>query len=358
MLFFPENNFENCRYYIAAIFSFVLFAQSSVLAATLEQYRENISYAKDLTIELLYPDAENTSSDNFLQFEQKNLSEIRQSLPKTEKIEWRKSVIETDNQWLSEKLDSFEKEEKNSPKREQILNEIYERLDAIDKKLEELEKTSAGTRSKDEDKNKLTEILRRQEFQKREVKSESILQKTIRKILEWFASLFSSTEHLESADNGFRPFSFILQMVIYALVLGAIGFLIYRFAPFLTNRFRQREKKEKSDRVILGERLSENETPQNLFDQAEQMAREGNLRGAIRKGYIALLCELSDRKIIGLAQHKTNRDYLRDVRERRELHENMSGLTSNFERHWYGFESADQADWEDFRQKYIKAVKI
>ncbi|CAN5138744.1 hypothetical protein BH20ACI1_BH20ACI1_08010 [soil metagenome] len=108
--------------------------------------------------------------------------------------------------------------------------------------------------------------------------------------------------------------------------------------------------------MILGERLSENETAQNLFNQAEQLAREGDLRGAIRKGYIALLCELSDRKIIGLAQHKTNRDYLRDVRTKRELYENMNGLTSNFERHWYGFDNAEITDWEEFRQNYKKAV--
>ncbi|MGI8642348.1 MAG: DUF4129 domain-containing protein, partial [Pyrinomonadaceae bacterium] len=135
-----------------------------------------------------------------------------------------------------------------------------------------------------------------------------------------------------------------------------IGFLIYRFAPFFANRFRQRVKKEKKDRVILGERLSADETAQNLFNEAEKLALTGNLRGAIRKGYIALLCELSERKIIGLAQHKTNRDYLRDVRQRRELHESMNGLTSNFERHWYGFDKADEKDWEEFRQEYRKAV--
>ncbi len=145
-------------------------------------------------------------------------------------------------------------------------------------------------------------------------------------------------------------------MLLYALVLGLIGFLIYRFAPFSANRFRQRVKKEKKDRVILGERLSADETAQNLFSEAEKLASEGNLRGAIRKGYIALLCELSDRKIIGLAQHKTNRDYLRDVRQRQELHENMNGLTSNFERHWYGLNNAEEKDWEEFRQSYKKAV--
>ena len=80
------------------------------------------------------------------------------------------------------------------------------------------------------------------------------------------------------------------------------------------------------------------------------------MRGAIRKGYIALLCELSERKIIGLSQHKTNRDYLKDVRKQNELYKNMSGLTNNYERHWYGFDSAEETDWEEFRNGYRKAV--
>ena len=133
--------------------------------------------------------------------------------------------------------------------------------------------------------------------------------------------------------------------------------MIYRFAPFFIKRFRSRETNEKKERVILGERLADNETAQNLFDEAENLARQGNLRGAIRKGYIALLCELSDRKIIGLSQHKTNRDYLRDVRKQNELYQNMSGLTLNFERHWYGFEEARESDWENFKRDYQKAVK-
>jgi len=132
--------------------------------------------------------------------------------------------------------------------------------------------------------------------------------------------------------------------------------LIYRFAPFFAERFRRRASEDKGERVILGEKLAAHEDAQTLFDEAEALARAGNLRGAIRKGYIALLCELSDRKVIGLAQHKTNRDYLRDVRKKRALYENMSGLTRRFERHWYGFEAADEADWQEFREIYRQAV--
>ena len=354
--FHLKNQVINYHKTFLGILLFFLLPLSN-FAVTLAEYRRNIETAKDLTIELLYPDNEDMSLSEYLKFERANLSEIRTKVPATEKVVWNGGEIETNNQWLIEKLNEFEKEAENSPNREVVLNAIYERLDAIGQKIEEVENAQAASRTKDEDKQKLSEILRREEYQKPEATEESLFQKMLRKIKEWLSDLFPEPNVPQNAASGFQSLSFVLQMLLYALILGVIGFLAYRFAPFFFSRFRRREKREKKERVILGERLSADETAQNLFNQAEQLAQTGNLRGAIRKGYIALLCELNDRKIIGLAHHKTNRDYLRDVRKRRELFENMNSLTSNFERHWYGFESADFEDWEDFRNGYKKAVE-
>jgi hypothetical protein len=147
-----------------------------------------------------------------------------------------------------------------------------------------------------------------------------------------------------------------LQILIYALVIGLIGFLLYKIAPFLTRRFESKQRKEKKHRVILGERIEADESASDLFGEAEQLARSGDLRAAIRKGYIALLCDLSDRKLIRLAHHKTNRDYLRDVRANEGLFDNVNGLTGSFERNWYGLRPANETDWEDFRSRYLQTI--
>ncbi|MGI8639760.1 MAG: hypothetical protein ACR2MG_07375, partial [Pyrinomonadaceae bacterium] len=260
----PSQNHNKIRRVVIILgLLLTVFAPLSNFAATLAQYSENVRYARDLTIELLYPDAEDMSPAEYLKFERENLAEIRKSLPKTEKVEWQGATIETDNLWLNDKLDKLEKEAEDSPKREAILTEIYERLDAIELKLKELEKPSATNRTKDEDKQKLAEILRREEYQKPAVKQESLFQKIFRKIKQWFSDFFPRPNLPETSGGGFQSFSFILQMLLYAVILGLIGFLIYRFAPFFANRFRQRVKKEKKDRVILGERLSADETAQN-----------------------------------------------------------------------------------------------
>ena len=183
-----------------------------------------------------------------------------------------------------------------------------------------------------------------------------MFQKWIDRFLNWLANVFPKPSEVPAVNSDFVWLKFILQIVICALVIGLIGFLIYRFAPFLVGKFSGRNKEKKTVRVILGERIGADESGSDLFDEAEELARVGNLRAAIRKGYIALLCELSDRKVIGLARHKTNRDYLRESRKRADIFENMNGLTFNFERNWYGLRPATAADWEDFRDRYRQTI--
>jgi hypothetical protein len=333
-----------------------LFLASSlpVLAATVAEYRERITNAEGLIEDLLHIDEEDLTPRLRSAHEAEIITQLRQSLPAAEKVEWKGNSVETNNRWLHDKLSEYEKD-KDVSKREAILNEISERLATIRQKLDELEKPAASNRTKDEDKRKLGEILRREEYQKPEKQEKGFIRRMWEKFLEWI-SQEAPRPDVVPVSAGFESLSFILQILLYAVILGLIGFLLYRFAPFLSSRFKKREKREKKERVILGERIAADESADNIFSEAERLAREGKLRDAIRKGYIALLCELSDRKIIGLSRHKTNRDYLRDVRKRRELYENMNGLTLNFERHWYGSDEAAEKDWEEFRSGYKRAV--
>lgn len=351
-----KNNFRLVKLIFAVGFACLLLSPISISAKSLRQYHESVRQARDLTYTILYPEDEDETPKSPAISESQMLKKIRQSVPANEKVEWQGASVETNNQWLVDGLDEFERAATNSPQRETILTGISERLDALDRKIEELENPPAQNRAKDEDAQKLAEILRRDEYQKPEKQEESIFQKIYRKIIDWLASFFPRPKSDAPASSGSGALSFVLQMLLYALVIGVIAFLLYKFAPFLAGRFHRKVKKEKTERVILGERLAAEETAENLFAEAENLASTGNLRGAIRKGYIALLCELADRKIIGLARSKTNRDYLRDVRAKNELYQNMNGLTANFERHWYGFETAEEKDWEEFRRDYRQAV--
>jgi hypothetical protein len=341
---------------LPVLFAVLIAFPALAAAATLTDYHSRLQSARANIKDLL--DSTKTGPANGgrnTDYETGVIAEIKKSLPPTEKIEWKAAAAETGNQWLYDKIGEFQSQ-KDRAKRIVILTAIDERLWALESDVKAFEEALAADRTKDEDKQKLDEILRREEFQRPQQKEESLFQRWTREIMEWLAKMFPRVNMPESSGGGFQGLSMVLQILLYALVIGAIGFIIYKFAPFLFGRYSGRVKKEKKDRVILGELISADESAESLFGEAEGLAREGDLRGAIRKGYIALLCELSDRKVIGLAQHKTNRDYLRDVRNRGELYDNVNGLTTSFERHWYGFQSAEMSDWDEFRQNFRRAV--
>lgn len=334
-----------------------LLVTPAIFAATPADYADRVECALDHVGNLLdMTNALRQGERRNAGEEKVDLDEIREDIPVTEKIESGSSTVETSNQWLHDHLKDFENEMDKS-KRAVILIEVRERLASLHNAVAEMTGGQASTRSKDEDKQKLAEILEREEYKRVEQKEESLFQQWTRAFFEWLRKIFPKMDVPDPVSGGSTGFSVFLQYVLYAVVIGLIIFVLYKFAPLFFERFGKRVKKEKKERVILGERIAEDESGETLFGEAERLAREGDMRGAIRKGYIAMLCELSDRKIIGLARHKTNRDYLRDVRKQRELYTNVAGLTNTFERHWYGDQRAEINDWEEFRQNFRRTVE-
>jgi hypothetical protein len=149
------------------------------------------------------------------------------------------------------------------------------------------------------------------------------------------------------------------QIFVYALAAAVLAFVFWKYGGSIWRRAsRRRSDDEREPRIVLGEVLGPDETPSDLLAEAERLALQGNLRGAIRKAYVALLCELGDRRIIRLAQHKTNRDYLDSLRrERAPLYRELQPLTLNFERHWYGDQLATADDWTNFRTRCRQALE-
>jgi len=345
--------FGNGRWLLPLVL--LIVCSYSAFGISVGDYRTNLELAQadidDLLTEIGKSELGQGNKDHHAEI----LKKLRERLPAGQKIDIQGGTIESDTGWLTGAIDDYETRA-NLSEKAVVLTGIKERLAAIDIRIDQLEAAKAAERSKDEDKQKLAEILKRQEYQKPEPPKESVIQRWIREFFEWLSQRFPEPDIKPVDGGGASAFPFFLQIVLYLALIAGIGFLIYRFAPYFVGRFGSRVKKKKGDRVILGERIAADASVNDLFSEADDLARRGELRLAIRKGYIALLCELSDRKLIGLARHKTNRDYLRDVRKRPRLFENMSGMTSTFERHWYGFKNIDAGEWEDFRATYERAV--
>jgi hypothetical protein len=284
------------------------------------------------------------------------LEEARRLLPPNETIEWQGGVLRADNNWFVEALDAYELLPVGDPKRTEQLARIAERLQALDERLTEIEGPPGKAIDKDEEKARLAAILRRDEYNRAGVEGNA-LTRILKRIREWLRSLFPQRES-NAPRRESRAVNNTAQIIVALLSLAVILYVAWRFLPrFLRREMKKRKPKKSGARVVLGEHLGADESSADLLAEAESLARSGDLRAAIRKGYIALLCELHDRKLVRLEQHKTNRDYLRAVQSNGALYDEMKPMTLSFENHWYGFIPATETDWHNFRARFRKAVK-
>jgi hypothetical protein len=355
------------RHIVFRALFFLLCSQllaGGALAVTLEKYQENVKdVSSSLSRTYSFSDdafGEGWSKQNQLDFEKKFFAELPSLLPEKETVEWKGLAVEVDNRWLYSRVEELRKLPISSHDRDPIVADLMGRLDALAARLSELSTLSTETRDKDAEKQKLAQILNRLEYQPPEAKEKSAIERWWEEFVKWLQGLFPEPKPIEPMTpiSGPAIGPGIVQMVVIVLALAAIAFVVWRVAPLFSGRRRaKKEKKDAGERIILGEKLAADESSATLFQQAESMAREGNFRGAIRKGYIAMLCELGDHKIVRLARHKTNRDYVRDVGQRPELQSDVRDLTSLFENHWYGLAEASEAEWGAFRENYHYSMK-
>lgn len=335
---------------LCAVFFLLCIGSHPVSAATLAEYRHRISEGLVAVqqLQLAYANGDSLRE----QSRQATLARLRALLPAKETVLLEGQTIAVDNSWLHEALNEYEKSLGSHERSNQMLTHIGERLLALGQRLDEIQK-GTNAAGKDEAKGRLAEILRRPEYNQ-EAAEGSAIGRLWERFLRWLASLFPKTKPIQRGSSW--AISEIAQLIVIGASLAGIAFLIWKFVPrYLRNR--PKKKPKRAARIVLGERLEPDQTAADLLAQAEALARSGDLRAAIRKAYIAFLCELGDRKVISLAQHKTNRDYLNSVRERGSLHSTMRGLTNSFEVHWYGFVPPGENDWNDFRQRYQQALK-
>lgn len=323
-------------------------------AVTLDDYRHQVSRARASIQELQAAYAADDPSQRE-QFIAATIALVRAKLPAQETVLLGRQTVAVDNNWCHKALDEFEKPRSDNARRAAILAQIDERLRALGERLDEMQDGKPPA-SKDDNKTRLAEILRRSEYNK-QAEEGGALTRLINRFLRWLSRLVSVPQAKPLQPGSAMALSRVAQVVVIGVSVAAIGFLIWRFAPrYLRNR-RKKKKTRREARIVLGERLEPDQTSADLLAQAEALARSGDLRAAIRKAYIALLCELGDRKVISLAQHKTNRDYLGAVRDRPSLFLSMRGLTNSFETHWYGFVPPGEDDWQEFRDGYQQALK-
>ncbi|HYV83622.1 MAG TPA: DUF4129 domain-containing protein [Pyrinomonadaceae bacterium] len=333
------------RYVLAAVLLFLFVFPATVTADPISNYQANLKSAIATLGHL------SESGDNFDSELPGAVESVREKLPKHQTVEFEGAVCNVDNSWLHKELDELGSAEH----RDERLAHIMLTLQAIETRVAERQNPGTPAENKEWAKTRLESILARPEYAT-DQEGSSALARAIRDFFQWLAKFLPKPRPVSGGRVEW------LTTIAQILVIGlAVAVLLY-VLKIVYSRFSGRSRKPKTSkkreaRIVLGERLEPEATATDLLSDAEALARQGDLRAAIRKAYIALLVELGDRKLISLAHHKTNRDYLNSLRSAPGLHSRMRGLTDSFERHWYGFASATPNDWQDFRAGYLAALQ-
>lgn len=331
--------------------AFLFVSPANVAAIPIIEYQQKLKQVINELVEVIEVNKDFDETD----FENRMLETIelvRVTLPEHMTVEVDGEVCNVDNSALHKSLEELKK----LPGAEQFekVEKITEMLQAIEARIAERQAAVALAESKEQAKSKLESILARPEYVS-EQRGPNALTRLFQDFLRWLQNLFPKRRQVDPGRLD------LISLIAQILVIGvALAVLIY-VAKILLARFGRARKvkkpRKKEARIVLGERLEPEATATDLLSQAEALARGGDLRAAIRKAYIAFLVELGDRKMISLAQHKTNRDYLNSVKSIPPLHATMRGLTDSFERHWYGFEQVTPDDWQDFRAGYLAGLR-
>ena len=335
---------------LAIVAAFLFAFPVTVGAIPLADYQQKIQRAINV-IDALDHIPENQTEAEFTNRLAQTIEEIRVALPEHLTID-EDGFTDVDNSSLHKTLADL----KGRSLEEQLkkLEEVKATLKALHERISERISGTPMDETKEQLKGRLDSILARPEYAT-EPRGSNAFTRAIRDFIRWLLNLLPKPR---GVSPGRLDWIITLAEVIVIGIAGlALAYVAWNFLGRFVRMRRPRKRKKKEARIVLGERLEPEATSSDLLSQAEALVRHGDIRGAIRKAYIALLVELGDRKVISLAQHKTNRDYLNSVRGVPPLYLSMRGLTDSFERHWYGLEDATPNDWHDFRAGYLAALQ-
>jgi hypothetical protein len=324
-----------------------LLAVPAFAAASAEEYAERLRQAEKVTDNLI--EAEPSPVEIVA-----TMTSIKELLPQREDVELSGQVIRTDNTWLHDAINLVIKNANGDEEQvRSMLVEIADRLFQLEQRVSTSLKTAEAA-SQDRS-AQLERILARSEYLPEEKKESSIRQwvnNLSRRIWSLLARLFGNRS--SSPGSLGQGTVSLFRIIITLILLAAASFGLVK----LMRRLQGRQKKDKDDEVreVLGEELGDDVTAAELLTKANELARQGDFRSAIRRAYIALLCDLEQRGKVRLHRAKTNRDYLDEVKPEPSLYPTFSVMTGAFEHVWYGHEQATESEFSDFITLYQETV--
>ncbi len=328
------------RLTLTLLLTLILAAEASA-AATLLNYEHRVVRAAE-QIERIKADKD---------YGEEGISYIKRLLPRSEQIEFEGRETPADNTWLYVLLDSYAAE-KDPQQRTARLNEAVGRLRALDAHLRRAD--AAASSEVADPRDKIREILSRPAYQpEQETAVGAFVKKVLRKVRGFVGEVYSAlTRLLERLFGASANGGWISNLVLIVVLAAAVI-----VAARLARRLRRPQNKRKKTRLVLGEEIAADGTSRELAEAGLAAARAGDFRTAVRKLYVSLLYELSERNLIELEDSATNHEYLSKASRLSGLAGPMRYLTDRFDYVWYGMFQSSEDDFAAYLARYEEAME-
>ncbi|MEW6128372.1 MAG: DUF4129 domain-containing protein [Acidobacteriota bacterium] len=283
-------------------------------------------------------------------YTEEGISAIKSLIPAGEKVTIDNRTVDVDNKWLYDELKVFESVRLANDNTDEILENLKNKLSALNQHLIEAEDISKEQLNKQELNAQVKKILADDKYrEKKDNWLTAKIKEIRRRVLEMFSELMLK---LWNALFGASSQGGWAIRGLFIVLLGVVGYFVFRMAM----QFKWAKKRPKK-KTVLGEEIDEHMTPKDFADAAVAAAKAGDFRTGIRKLYIALLYELSERNLIELDAHATNHEYLTKVARFSTLLPAMNYLTDRFDYFWYGMFPTNEQDFSSYLSSYQEAVK-
>jgi|GEM_PF-968786 hypothetical protein len=251
---------------------------------------------------------------------------------------------------------------KSLPQRQQTLLELANQIRLVRQDLS----TPASSADTQKSASDALRILRKNEFASDPVPPPSALQRKITEWEEafgrWFSKRFSKGPHLDVSIN--PQIAKDILIVVCGSALALLAYLLFRAIIGLIG-----PPSYQKDNSITESALAMNAEENYLvtmrdYDRlralASQKAEAGEFRDAYRLVYLAKLVLLDSVGIIKIHKAKTNWEYVRHLlaTEKHDLHALLHPTTEEFDRIWYGYGAADQANYDEIAVTFDKIKEV
>lgn len=190
--------------------------------------------------------------------------------------------------------------------------------------------------------NKVNSILNRTEYKHLKNGLADYIDRIREAISNWIVEMFKKAYFKLSPSSSVpEKLSTIFLIVGILLFMTILILVIVR----VTKAFERKAKV----REILGEKIDEKTTPNSLRSKGADSLRSGDIRGAIRYDFIALLLLMHEKSIIYLDETKTNKEiynYLKKNNFSKLLE--FQALINMFNASWYGHKNSAIEDYNSW----------